>query len=267
MLTARQIADALYAAGLRPGDSVMLHSSYKSLGGVEGGPEAVIDAFCEVLGPDGTLLVPNLIFNNGHYQFLRQYPPDVDLRSTPSRMGIITEMLRKRPGAVRSVHPTHPAAALGARASQLCGRHHLDDSATGPNSPWALNAKAGGWIVLLGVTHKVNTTLHHIEEIATDWALTDFHFEVRFVDPAGRERNIRIRAHAPGQRRDFEKVEPVLLRAGLQKHVTIGSATVRLVRADKMVDLLCERVRQDPVFFLTAPPNRDYPRPPFDRAA
>jgi len=265
MLTRKQISDALYDAGLRPGDSVMLHSSFKSLGGVEGGPDAVIDAFLDVLGPDGTLLVPTLIFNGGHYEFLRNYPPDVDLRVTPSLMGVITEFVRKRPAAVRSIHPTHPAAAIGGRAAELCGRHHLDDSAVGANSPWALNARAGGWIVLLGVTHRVNTTFHHVEETCTDWALTDFHFQVRFTDTAGQQRDFSIRAHAPAGRRNYEKAEPMFLAKGIQKNVTIGSATVRLVRAGQMVELLKEVVKRDPWYVLAEPPpNRDYPRPPFD---
>ncbi len=253
MLTSREIADRLHDGGLRPGGSVMLHSSYKSLGGVEGGPGAVIDAFCEVLGPAGTLMAPTLLFNGSHERFLANYPDDIDLRVTPSRMGVLTETVRGREGAVRSVHPTHPAAAVGGRAEEMTRLHHLDETAVGPNSPWALNAAAGGWIVLLGVTHTCNTTLHYLEEAYTHWALADEPVEVSLIDTAGQRRTMRIRPHRAGLKREYLKVELVLKEAGLQTDVTIGEATVRLVRAAGLVERIGRIVREQTDFLLKVP--------------
>jgi aminoglycoside 3-N-acetyltransferase len=253
MLTSRQIADGLYDAGLRPGDSVMLHSSYKSLGGVEGGPGAVLDAFLDCLGRQGTLLVPTLLFRGSQYGFLSQYPSDVDLRNSPSRYGILTETLRTRPGAIRSIHATSPATGCGGRAAELCGRHHLDDTCVGINSPWARNAAAGGWVVLLGVPHDSNTTLHHLEEQCCSWLLMPEPFEVSFLDTAGQRRTSCLRSYRANLPRDYPKVEPILLQAGVQRNVMIGTATVRIMRAAAVLECIGRIVRQDPYFLLKDP--------------
>lgn len=253
MLTSRQIADCLYDAGLRPGDNVMLHSSYKGLGGVEGGPAAVIEAFVDCLGPQGTLLAPTLLFRGSQYGFLSQYPPDVDLRSAPSRNGVLSEMIRTRPGGIRSIHATSPAAGYGGRAAEICGGHHLDSTCVGVNSPWARSAAAGGWIVLLGVTHDCNTTLHHLEEQCCDWLLMPEPFEVSFLDTAGKRWTSRLRSYRANLPRNYPKVEPILLEAGLQHNVMIGTATVRVMRAADVLDCIGRVVRRDPYFLLKDP--------------
>lgn len=257
MLTSRQMADCLHDAGLRPGDSVMLHISFKSLGSVEGGPVAVIEAFLDVLSPAGTLLAPTLIFNGSQHVFLAGYPSNVDLRTTPSCTGVLSETLRTRPGAVRSIHATHPVAAVGARATELSGRHHLDDTAVGPNSPWALNAASdNGWIVLLGVTHASNTTLHHLEELYTDWLLPPLATQVTFLDTAGQRRTARLRPYTPHLPRDYPKIEPLLLADGLQHNIPLGHTTVRLIRAAAMLERIGREVRRNQYYLLKDPAAR-----------
>ena len=83
MLTKRDIESGLQALGLKRGDCVLLHSALASLGRVEGGADAVVDAFLAVLGETGTLVVPTF---------------------EARRLGVIAEVIN-RPGAVRSVHP------------------------------------------------------------------------------------------------------------------------------------------------------------------
>ena len=71
-MTKQEIIAGLREMGLTTGDKVLLHSSLFSLGNVEGGPDAAIDAFLEVLGSDGTLLVP--VFGALGIEFLRKIP-------------------------------------------------------------------------------------------------------------------------------------------------------------------------------------------------
>lgn len=164
-VTRGQIARDLSALGLRRGDVVMLHSSLRSLGHVEGGAEAVIDAFLDVIGPEGTLSVPTIVHTSG-------VPRDVfDAKTTPSEVGAITEALRLRPDARRSEHPTHSVAAIGARAQELTSRH---SRATGALSPWGHDAFGHGspwdWLhewdakcVFLGVGFRVCTLFHYAQ--------------------------------------------------------------------------------------------------------
>lgn len=152
-VTQADIAAGLRRMGLRAGDRVMVHSSLSSLGNVEEGAYAVIDAFLEVLGPDGTLMFPT--FNHGLVEVF-------DVRETRSYNGRITETFRHMPGVLRSNHPTHAYAALGKDAARYVKDSNLH-LAWGPESPLGRLITDGGWVVLLGVDHGSSTAQHHGE--------------------------------------------------------------------------------------------------------
>ena len=103
-----QIAEALQALGLQTSHIVFVHSSLSSVGFVEGGADAVVDAFLDVLGSTGTLVVPTFTFSHGGAP-----NPVFDPIRDPSEMGRITEVTRTRPGAQRSCHLLHSVAASG----------------------------------------------------------------------------------------------------------------------------------------------------------
>ena len=126
--TTRSLAADLRALGLRGADVVLLHSSMKSPGFVVGGAQAVVQAVLDVLGPDGTLVVPTHTPDNtdpagwqhppvpeAWWPVIREQAPGFDPARTPSRwMGVIAETVRTWPGAVRSAHPhvrSPPSAA------------------------------------------------------------------------------------------------------------------------------------------------------------
>jgi len=119
----------------------------RSFGPVDGGANAVIDGLLEALGPEGTLLVPTL---TGHRGLSPENSPHIDLRTAPCWTGTIPETLRQRPGAVRSVHPTHSCAAIGQRAAALTRDHHISPTPCGITSPYFRNALAGGYIAMVG---------------------------------------------------------------------------------------------------------------------
>ena len=104
----------LHALGLQPGDDVMVHSSYKSLGGVVGGPAAVVEALLEVVGPHGTLLLPTFT-HSGTTHF--------DPRTTPSRNGAITDVYLFVPLCV-----SRPPLQFHQWASHSRADHTLDSS-------------------------------------------------------------------------------------------------------------------------------------------
>ena len=106
-LTRESLAEALTFVGLRQGDTVIVHSSFRSFGAVEGGPETLLDALLDVLGPQGNLVLPT--FNYSRPPPVPHYDPAV----TPSRAGVLTEVGRRRPGAVRSLHPSHSVTVIG----------------------------------------------------------------------------------------------------------------------------------------------------------
>jgi aminoglycoside 3-N-acetyltransferase len=174
--TARSLAMDLTRLGVLPGMSLLVHGSLKRLGWVEGGAQAVIDGLLEAVGPAGTLLVPT---HTGHltdpefwtnpavpqelWEPMRaQLPPFEPALTASWGMGAIPEALRQRAGSLRSGHPLHSFAALGPRARELLGPHPLDRG-LGEGSPLARLEAADARVLLLGVDHSVNTSLHLAE--------------------------------------------------------------------------------------------------------
>lgn len=152
----------LSALGIRTGDVVLMHSSYKSLGGVENGAQEFFATFLDLLGPEGTLIVPVL-----SYRTVNVAQPVFDRNNTPSCVGYLSEYFRTQvPGVVRSMHPTHSCCLYGKLAQQMAEGHELDDTPVGPHSPFARLPLFNGKILMLGCGTACNTSMHGVEETA-----------------------------------------------------------------------------------------------------
>jgi aminoglycoside 3-N-acetyltransferase len=243
----RIVAD-LRALGLSPGDRVLLHSSLSSLGFVEGGPEAVIAALLDLLGPEGTLVMPS--FQMGSEHVLLRQGVRFDVRTSPSEMGAITEAFRKRPDTVRSLSPTHCLAAVGRDAAGLLAGHERCSVSAGRGTPFERLVQDCGRILLLGVTHASDTTLHYIENTGGAPTVCRECFQPVVVNPAGSERVVPTFPHMPGLKRRYERVEALLVEAGAQRNGPVGQATARLVDAGRMDELVRAELRRDPLYLI-----------------
>ena len=166
----------LLTLGVRPGSVLLVHSSVRSLGWVAGGPVAVVQALLDVLGPRGTLVVPTHTPGNSDpavwrnppvpqpwWSVIRDEMPGFDPSLTPSQwMGAVPEQVRTWPGALRSDHPHTSFAALGPQAPAIVRGHRLN-SMLGEHSPLARIYDLDGDVLLLGVSHGSNTSLHLAE--------------------------------------------------------------------------------------------------------
>ena len=153
-VTREQIIHAIRFLGVGAGDLMIVHSSFKSLGGVEGGPLTVAQALVDSVSPSGSVFVPTFNYGNDPY----------DPATAPSYDGIITEFVRKLPGAARSLHPTHSVAGIGPDAPALL-RDHDKAHAFGVGSPcWKLWQR-DAWVLLLGVNNNANSVAHVAEEL------------------------------------------------------------------------------------------------------
>lgn len=218
------IIRGLRELGLMEGDVVLLHSALSSLGHVEGGADTVVDAFLEVLGPVGTLVVP--IFG---------------------AFGAITDAVKARPGAIRSVHPLAAVSALGPRAAEICRDHWKPDVAHGEDTPYTRIRDAGGYVCLLGVDQDRNTTLHTAEELLELPYLTTT-LETSFATPEGPVRKaFRL---FPGPHRDFIGLEQRFAASGRMKIGRIGSSVVRLIKCRDLLEIALAAGREDPAFAL-----------------
>jgi aminoglycoside 3-N-acetyltransferase len=169
--TVESLAEQLRALGVRRDGVLLVHSSYKSLGEVIGGPQAVVEA---LLAVTGTLVVPAHNPENSDpstwahppvppawWDAIRHEAPGFDVARTPTSrwMGRIAELVRTWPGARRSDHPQVSFAAVGPRAGEVTGAHSLTDN-LGEESPLGAVYRLDGQVLLLGVGHDANTSLH-----------------------------------------------------------------------------------------------------------
>jgi aminoglycoside N3'-acetyltransferase len=193
-LAQADITAGLRQLGLQAGDGVMVHSSLKSFGRVEGGPQTVIAALMEVLTPEGTLLLPS--FNHGAAFDPRPGPPPNENHiwgreqplphpcssdgggregvgmgyyaptETPTTNGAIPDCFWRLEGVRRSLDPTHAFAAWGKHARRYTEFHHRTLT-MGPQSPLGLLCGDSGYTLLLGVDYGANT-FHHVVEMSTN---------------------------------------------------------------------------------------------------
>ncbi len=242
-VTKEEIVSGLRALGLEVGMDVLVHSSLSSFGYVDGGADAVIDALLETVGAEGTVLVPTL---TGSEALSPANPPFFDPDETPCWTGLIPETFRRRSEAVRSLHPTHSVAAIGARAHEYTVGHEFCVTPCAPDSPYGRLVEAGGYILFLGVTLACNTTFHYVEEVVG----VTYHIQPEWVAArvvkGGRVHTIHILIHRYGFPRDFERMEPIFRERGIQRDGQIGRAHVRLLDARRMAAVACATLRQNP---------------------
>jgi aminoglycoside 3-N-acetyltransferase len=172
----------------------------------------------------------------------------IDPRSTPTEgMGIVAELFWRKPGVVRSTHPGGSFAAEGPHADRICAPQPLSPP-HGPDSPVGRVHDLGGQVLLLGVTHSEDTTLHLAEAIArVPYAVS--HPCVVEVDGDARTLLIAETDHCC---RRFRLADHWLRARGLQREGQVGHAEARLVDARAVVAVALEHHRADPLIFLCA---------------
>lgn len=163
----------LRALGVGPGDTLFIHSSFRSLGRVDGGALTVVRALENATNPGGLILMPS--FNLLEDNRLRAETWDPD--TTPSTVGWLTEFFRTLPGTYRSDHYSHSVAARGSNARAFVDGHRDRSGRSSPwdrdpwgktygdNSPMVRAYGVDGKVLMLGVTYETSTYIHLVEVI------------------------------------------------------------------------------------------------------
>ncbi len=224
MFSREQLQADLAAMGIGAGDTLIVHSSFKSIGGVDGGPPGVVEALKSVIGPRGLLVMPTFVFG-----FTAQF----NVERTPSRTGVISEAFRRSTGVFRSAHPTHSTALWGEDAERIATAH---DTAAGLDigSPFHLAAqRPGARILFFGVDGKVNSHVHVCEAILKLPYVEETYWNGRVcsydVTVPGKSVTRRINTRTPGCSQGFLVVDIELEKRGQLRHVAFGAAECALL--------------------------------------
>lgn len=230
-----EFADAVRVVGIRSGDMVFVHSSYDAFQGFSGKPTDVIAALQSVVGVTGGLLMPTIPFGGTAVEYVRSNPV-FDVRRTPSRMGLLTELFRRSPDVVRSVHPTHSVALWGDAVAGMGDGHHLAGTPCGAGSPYHRLLDRKGRVLLLGTDINSMTFYHTLEERLEGRLpfspFTSEEFVLQSRDYSGNLLTTRTRLFDPAvsRRRDLRKLAAELQRNGAWRETEAGK--LHLVRLD-----------------------------------
>ncbi len=241
----RELVSHLRALGVREGDRLAVHSSMKALGWVQGGAPAVLDTLKSAVGDQGTLLMPTMT-------------PPLDrfiVAETPSYTGLLTETLRRDPGAVRSWHPTHSAAVWGRDAAEIASGHP-EATALGVGSPFHRLAERGGKVLLLGVDCCRNSLIHVGEALSHPPYFGVVFYpgherELTMVLPDGREVVVPPRDN-PGCSGGFNVVQDELAARGQLMTGTVGDARSYLMLGEHVLQATQDLLARDPAALLCA---------------
>lgn len=234
--TKEQLLQQLRETGIKPDDNLLVHSSMKSLGPVQGGADTVLDALMEAV-PDGLLILPTHTWKqmSEEYSFF-------DPETEPVCVGILPELFRKRPGVVRSLHPTHSVAVYGKGAADYIKGEENCTTPCPPTGCWGRLKDINAKILLLGVTHTRNTYIHSIEEsFDIPERFTDKPTRFRVKMPDGSVRNVDMYRHYnrvnPHISEDFDKMKDGYEKSGAAKRVKLGDAQCILCEAAKLYEV------------------------------
>ena len=236
MIAAAELVAQLGALCLPAGAIAVVHTSFKAVGPVAGGPLGLIAALRAALGDDGTLVMPSMSDDDEH---------PFDARATPCRsMGAVADAFWRQAGVLRSDTPS-AFAAIGPHAAAIVASHPLAPP-HGIDSPVGRACALGGFVLLLGVGHDADTTLHLAESLAR-------------VPYRARKHCMVLKDGAPVRVeydetdhccQGFARADAWLRARGSQREGTVGRAHARLVRAHDLVRVSVAELARDPFALL-----------------
>jgi aminoglycoside 3-N-acetyltransferase len=231
-----QLTQQLDELGVAPGGVLLVHCAFSHVKPIENGPEGLIAALQRAIGPGGTLVMPSMTDEDNQ---------PFDPCTTPCRhLGVVANTFWQLPEVLRSDSP-HAFAARGPQAAQITAPHPLEVP-HGLDSPVGRVYQLDGQVLLLGVGHDDNTTIHLAESLAgVRYRRTKHVMVLRDGQPT---RHYYEEIDHCCQK--FQLVESWLEAMTLQRKGSVGHAEARLIRSRDIVRVVVDQVQRDETVFL-----------------
>jgi len=223
--------------GLRPDDTVLVHTSLRAIGPVEGGADGLIDAFRSYL-TEGLFLVPTHTWANVNAE-----NPVYDVSISVPCIGTLPRVAAFRQDGFRSLHPTHSIWGTGEDARRFLDGEENAGSPGAVGFAWDRLADRGAKILLIGVGHNRNTFIHSIDERAKlPDRVSEQKIPVTIIDHKLTPLQRTMRPHFCSRTKDvsqfYVNFEKPLIELGAQTMGRLGNADVRIVDAKKCRDII-----------------------------
>ena len=217
--------------GLDKGDKVIVHSSFSSLGSVDGGPKAIIKSLQESVGWSGIIVMPSFTYGSGPFH----------LEKSPSVVGLVSETFRQMNDVYRSWHPTHSFCIWGKSAKNWAVIHN-DCHPFADNSPIEKLYRNGGKILLIGVDHCANTMIHLAEKFVAVPYISSTSLE--YLDDNNNIRKVTS-PWRPGCSKGFNIVDNLVRRTPSWRSTVIGKAECQIMSAIDVVACATSLLEKD----------------------
>lgn len=252
MYSKRDIINSIIDIGIKPTDTLLVHSSMKSIGPVINGADTVLDAFMEYM-KDGLLILPTHTWAQMNDEY-NVYNPDTE----PSCVGILTNIFRKMPNVVRSLHPTHSVAAYGKDSVEYVSGEEKLDTPCPRCGCWGKLYDRKAKILFLGCSLRCNTFLHAVEEWNNvPMRLANTYQQLKIVTPGGQiidRPSYRHYSPLGEVSENYGKMAEPFLSLGIAKKGYIGDAESVLCDAVGMADLTTQFLKRNPDLFIDGNP-------------
>lgn len=239
--TPAEFRKTLHCLGVHAGDVLCVHSSFDRFLGFRGHVGDALESLQATVGPEGGILMPTQPFTSSAIEYVRKHPI-TDLGRSPSLMGLMTEILRRTRGVVRSINPTHPVAAWGERGVRLIGNDWEARTPCGRGTAYQRLLEFDGKILLLGTGVQPMTFYHCVEELIEPVLpfspFTAEEFTLQTKDMNGNLYTSRMRLFDPvlSARRRMSVLVPELKGRGFWREAKIGCLEIILLKTSEVLD-------------------------------
>lgn len=223
---------------------MLVFSNVQSLGIVEDGLDGIYAALLGAVGDEGTLIVPSF-----SYSFCRGEV--YDHSATPSAVGVFSNHVLNKEGSVRSMHPNHSFAAVGAKATEVT--HYVDKSSFGYGSVFTTMLRYDVKVLSLGVI--TNTYVHYVEHLASvpyryhkDFIGTIVHRSASYEDTFPMFVRDLERPGTEEEDRGFAREQ--FFASGISTNLKFGYGIHRFFAADRYCDFMIDKVASDPYYLI-----------------
>ena len=239
MSFAEHIADDLVDLGVSGDGVLVVHTAFSAFAGRAGTPADLIAGLRMAAGPHGTVVMPSMSDDDDH---------PFDRRATPCLgMGVLAETFWRTRGVLRSDSP-HAFAAIGPHAASITADHPIDVP-HGLNSPVGRVYELDGQILMLGVGHDANTTVHLAEALEG----VRYHRQ-KFATIMQGGQAVRCCYNEIDHCCDkFTLVDQWLDAEERQRRGRVGHGEARLAGSREVVEVVRARLRADETVFLHEP--------------